>query len=81
MFLRSFILLRELGYVVEPRGRKPFKSLLNVDQWCARGFAGFEIHTQAWSIPREEGLRYRWGYQRALYRDHTSMELGTNLPR
>jgi hypothetical protein len=22
-----------------------------------------------------------WGYQRALYRDHTSMELGINLPR
>ena len=24
------------------------------------GFCRFAIHTQAWSSPREEGLRYKW---------------------
>ena len=48
LFLRSFILLRELEYVVERVG-----SRAKGDQRCARGFAGFAIRTQAWS----EGLR------------------------
>jgi hypothetical protein len=56
LFLCSFILLHELECVV---GASVVGGGAKSDQRCARGFAGFAIHTQAWSSPREEGLRYK----------------------
>ncbi len=56
LFLRSFILLRELECVVGASvGRKPCKRRPTVREGVCR----FAIHTQAWSSPREEGLRYK----------------------
>jgi hypothetical protein len=57
LFLRSFILLHELECVI---GASVVGGGAKSDQLYARVFAGFAIHTQAWSSPRDEGLRYKW---------------------
>jgi hypothetical protein len=56
LFLRSFILLRELECVV---GASVVGGGAKSDPTVREGFCRFAIHTQAWSSPREEGLRYK----------------------
>jgi hypothetical protein len=55
--LAGLTLLHELECVV---GASVVGGGAKSDQRCARGFCRFAIHTQAWSSPREEGLRYKW---------------------